>query len=203
MTAATLRAYRDDGPVAAPLGRLLSRAASKGLLLAAVGTAVLLGAVALDVPDVHLLTGTALTVAIPLLAAGREEADNGRLQWLVPPLLRATEYAFVIVTAAAADALPAAYALLAAIVFHHYEIVYRLRHQNVPPPAWVSSLGGGWAGRMLVVYALSLADAVRVGMVTLAALLGALFVSESVVSWVRVTRGEAAPSGRRLGDDGG
>ena len=85
------------------------------------------------------------------VSAGRPLHD--RLRWIVPPALRVVEYAGLLWVAALAgpSAVPAAFALLLAITYRHYDIVYRLRHRGVTPPRALNRLAGGWDGRLLVV----------------------------------------------------
>jgi hypothetical protein len=119
---------------------------------------------------------------------------SGRLAWLVPPLLRALEYGWLIALTALAepDAMPICFALLGVLAFHHYDVVYRLRTQGQAPPDWVRAAGGGWEGRVLVATVLALAggDALRWGMLVAAAALAVVFVGESVAGWIRFARTE-------------
>ncbi|MPZ71931.1 MAG: hypothetical protein GEU74_01665 [Nitriliruptorales bacterium] len=126
-----------------------------------------------------------------------------RLAWLVPPLLRAVEYGGIAVLGwrAGASGLGATYALLAAMAFRHYDIVYRLRHQAAPPPAWVGTAGLGWDGRVVVVLAAALTDVYVPTAIGLAVWCGALFVAESVTSWVRVARDPTRTVAMATGDD--
>ncbi len=63
-----------------------------------------------------------------------------------PPLFRAAEYGTVLVLAADAEvngALPAAYGLVSAVAYHHYDTVYRIRGDaGAPPRALVRAIGG-------------------------------------------------------------
>src|SRR4028118_925571 len=81
----------------------------------------------------------------------------GRLDWLVPPLLRTLEYCSIaaVTASVAPQAMPLCYALLAALAFPHYDTFYRLRHRRVPPPDWLRLVGGGWEVRLLVVAVLA------------------------------------------------
>ena len=75
------------------------------------------------------VVASGLAVARPL---------KGALDWLVPPVFRAAEYCTVLVLAARADvngALPAAFGLVAAVAYHHYDTVYRIRGGTGAPPA--------------------------------------------------------------------
>jgi hypothetical protein len=137
----------------------------------------------------------AVAFLIVVAGAAAPRAERGRLAWLVPPLLRALEYGILLrlVDLADPDALPACYALLGVLAFHHYDTVYRLKHQNAAPPTWLRMASGGWDGRLLVVYALAAAGALEPVLAVLALALAVLFVSESVVSWLRVARSEGQP----------
>ena len=97
------------------------------------------------------------------LASARPLTD--RLRWMVPPALRAIEYAALLWIGAVAggDAEPAAFALLCAITYHHYENVYGFRHRGVRPPAWVTAAGLGWDGRLLLGVVLLVAGALPAG----------------------------------------
>ncbi|CAM5629531.1 CDP-alcohol phosphatidyltransferase family protein OS=Streptomyces alboniger OX=132473 GN=CP975_31200 PE=3 SV=1 [Streptomyces alboniger] len=75
---------------------------------------------------------------------------KGALDWLVPPFFRAAEYGTVLVLAAKADvngALPAAFGLVAAVAYHHYDTVYRIRGGAGAPPAWLVRTNQGARGR--------------------------------------------------------
>src|SRR4051812_9167325 len=112
--------YEDAGAVAAVLRQAVPvlpgprpARALAGLALLAAGLAI--GPVALVV-----------AVAALVLLAVPGERRASALWWLVPALLRAGEYGMVVAVAAlaghhASHALPAAYALLAALSFHHYD----------------------------------------------------------------------------------
>jgi hypothetical protein len=119
------------------------------------------------------------------LSAGTPHRD--RLRWLVPPLLRLAEYSTLVwigVNAGPSSA-PAAFALLGALAFRHYDLVYRLRHQGVPPPSWLGAATGGWDGRLIVAWVLLAAGALPAGFFAAAGLLAVLLIAESGASWVR------------------
>jgi len=107
------------------------------------------------------------------------------MAWAVPPLLRLAEYGLLIVltSVAAPGAMPACFALLGVLAFHHYDTVYRLRHQGVEPPRWLRWSGGGWDGRMLAASVLAGAGLLDAGLIAGAVALGALYVAESIASW--------------------
>lgn len=115
---------------------------------------------------------------------------GGKFVWLLPPLLRGLEYGgFIALTALVEpSAMPYCFALLAALCFHHYDTVYRVRHQRVEPPAWIGYIGGGWLVRLPVAGVLAALGALGPGLLVAAVVLGAVYVTESVVSWWRFTQ---------------
>lgn len=115
---------------------------------------------------------------------------RGKYTWLLPPLLRALEYGgFIALTAIVEpDAMPYCFAFLAALCFHHYDTVYRVRHQRLAPPAWIGWLGGGWLLRLPVAGVLAAFGLLGPGLLIGAIFYGAVFVTESVISWWRFTQ---------------
>ena len=127
---------------------------------------------------------------IAAAALGRSSGTEHKLSWLGPPLVRVVEYGGLIALtlAVAPGGLPECFALLAALAFHHYDTVYRLRHQRVAPPPWIVYLGGGWEVRLLVAGVLAAAGWLEAGMLIAAVVLGAAYVTESALSWRRFSR---------------
>ena len=113
---------------------------------------------------------------------GERPAATDRLRWAVPPLLRAVEYG-----GAAVDrrdrrrrSLPAAFALLCAVAFRHYDArLPACATAASPPPRWVRLAGGGWDGRLVLACVLLLAGALPAGFYALAVALACLFVGEA------------------------
>ena len=126
---------------------------SSALVLA--GVAPLLALIAITGDGASWPLAGAVVAWLVLLAgasAGRPLRD--RLRWVVPPSLRVAEYAGLLWLAALAgpSSVPAAFALLLAITYRHYDMVYRLRHRAMTPPRWLNrgALGlGGPAARRL------------------------------------------------------
>jgi hypothetical protein len=137
--------------------------------------------------DWELPTGLAVLWFLVLGTLGASRDLSARLDWLVPPLLRLAEYVAIARLAFLSDhhALPAAYALIAALAYHHYDVVYRLRHQRRTPARWVGLVGGGWFVRLAYVWCVCAAGVSQPGLFAAAAVLGAAFVVESVVGWTR------------------
>jgi hypothetical protein len=190
-----LEVYRDDGPLARALGSTLGnviRLPPVALLL--IGALPFLALLAIGGDDASTLTvGVALAwlVLCGGISSGRPHRDP--LRWTAPPLLRLVEYAGIIWFAAieGLSAPPAAFALLAAVAFRHYDLVYRLRYQGVTTPRWIDDLGGGWEGRLVVGYLLLVAGALPAGFFVEAAVLATVFVGESIAGWTRFTRTQA------------
>ncbi len=135
----------------------------------------------------YVLTSAA-AVALPL---------KGALDWLVPPLFRATEYGTVLILAAKADvngALPAAFGLVAAVAYHHYDTVYRIRGNAGAPPAWLVRAIGGHEGRTLLVTVLAAvlsASQFTVALTVLAVAVALVVLVESIRFWVSAHQGGA------------
>ena len=99
------------------------------------------------------LAGGTLVVAVLLAGASAGRPLRDRMRWTVPPALRVIEYARDPLgrpRSPAPSSVPAAFALLAAITFRHYDIVYRIRQRSSTPPRWLNRAAGGWDGRLLV-----------------------------------------------------
>ncbi|KES08968.1 transferase [Streptomyces toyocaensis] len=127
----------------------------------------------------YVLT-SALAVARPL---------KGALDWLVPPFFRAAEYGTVLALAADADvngALPAAYGLVAAVAYHHYDTVYRIRGNAGASPRWLVRAIGGHEGRTLgvaVLAAVLTASQFTVALTALAVAVALVVLAESIRFW--------------------
>jgi Family of unknown function (DUF5941) len=180
--------YRDDGLLARGLGRTLGRVVpvpAPVLILTALLPLLAVAAFAGGDVSTGVVAGlVAWSVLVCGTSAGRPR--RAAVAWTEPPLLRATEYATLIWIAAVegADAYPAAFALIAALTFRHYDLVYRLRHRGVTPAGWVSGLAGGWDGRLIAATVLLAVGALPTAFFVAAAVLGVVFVAESVVGWV-------------------
>jgi phosphatidylglycerophosphate synthase len=181
----------DNGPLAAFVGKWRSPNTrfypSSPLLLAAIGIVVLASAVQSGDPW-GAVGGAAVYVVTSGLALS--QPLKGALDWLVPPLFRAAEYGFVLILAAKADvngALPAAFGLVAAVAYHHYDTVYRIRGNAGAPPVWLVRAVGGQEGRTLLVAvlaALLTAGQFTVALTVLAVVVALVVLAESIRFWV-------------------
>jgi hypothetical protein len=140
--------------------------------------------------------GKALGRAVPL--------GERRLAWLVPPLLRAIEYSFLIALTIIADpgAMPLCFAFVAVVALHHYDTVYRLRHQRLEPPVWIGAIGGGWDGRMLLASLFALAGVLDAALLVASVALALVYTVESTASWLRYGRARHAPDEEQVDVDG-
>ena len=188
-----LEAYRDDGPLARALGLVGRRVPLPPVFLIVAGglplcVLLLVRREAVTEEVMGLLIGWA--VVMGGMSSGRPHTD--RLRWAVPPALRLLEYATLVWIGmlAGASSRPAALALLCALAFRHYDLVYRLRHQGVTPPNWVGNLALGWEGRLAGAYLLWTADLLPEGYFVAAAVFGVVFVGDSILSWRRWGRAQ-------------
>ncbi|GAQ62295.1 bifunctional IPC transferase and DIPP synthase [Streptomyces scabiei] len=179
----------DSGPLAEVLARVMpSRYAFLARLLALAGAVVVVLAAWIDGPgwSVVLCAGAYVLVSADAVA----RPLKGPLDWLIPPLFRAAEYGTVLILAAKADvngALPAAFGLVAAVAYHHYDTVYRIRGDAGAPPRWLVRAIGGHDGRTLLVTVLAALLAptdFKVALTALAVAVALLVLIESIRFWV-------------------
>ena len=185
--------YRDDGPAARALGAALGAVTRLPATALVVGGVVpMLAAIAIEGGGASdALAGAALGWFVLAAGASRGRPHTDGLRWAVPVLVRLGEYtAFLWLGALAGGSGPAgAFALVAVLAFHHYDLFYRPRFLGAAPPRWIGDVAGGWDGRVVVAYVLLLAGALPAGLVTAAAVLGLLFAIESAAAWSRPAQG--------------
>ncbi|WP_372411941.1 DUF5941 domain-containing protein [Streptomyces luteireticuli] len=179
----------DSGPIAEAVSRF---ARVKG---AATAPVLALAGVLFLVPLVWKPFGSPLTLigaAVYAVFAGLAVAAplKGPLDWLVPPVFRAAEYVTILALAARSDApgaLPAAFGLVAAVAYHHYDTVYRIRGGTGAPPHWLVRMIGGHEGRVLAVTVAAVLWQGRgftIALTALAAAIALAVLIESVRFWV-------------------
>ncbi|MDX3451598.1 DUF5941 domain-containing protein [Streptomyces sp. ME02-8801-2C] len=183
-----------------PLAELLARTA-RGTAGPAPATVALSGAVLVlcsaalwgaGWQTVLCCLGYVLTSSIAVL-----RPLDGALDWLVPPFFRAAEYGTVLLLAGKAEAngaLPAAFGLVAAVAYHHYDTVYRIRGNAGAPPRWLVRACGGHEGRTLLVVVLAAllsASQFVVALTVLAVVVALLVLAESIRYWVAAHQGGA------------
>jgi hypothetical protein len=192
LTSLAMSSYRDDGVIAQSLGRLAAGQLPP-LLPAIAGVTV---TVALAAAGLHYgrIMAIAPVGAMLLAGLGRSHPHDGRLDWLVPPLLRAGEYIYLAALGiSAAVPTPIIFALIGVIAVHHYDVACRerLAHGLAPSPRAVAA-GLGWEGRMLVIAIGSMLGFAPFAYALLSAYVWILFGWESLTSWL------PAPGQRRL-----
>ena len=178
--------YRDDGPLAAALKGVGRRLPVPSPVLAIAAVLPLAIAIAVEGENASdALAGIVLAWAIVLGGLSGGRPMRGGFRWVGPPAVRLAEYAGLlwIGSLEGADGVPAAVALISALAFRHYDLVYRLRHRGMTPPRWVDLVALGWDGRLVLAWLLLVVGALPVAMFVLAAVLGAIFVAESVANW--------------------
>ncbi|OPF77254.1 transferase [Streptomyces antioxidans] len=190
--ARALAELADSGPLAELVAKAAPRGRSSYLapLSAALGAAVVLAATAAAGFGSWVPVGCAVLYAV-LAGVAVAAPLQGPLDWLVPPLFRAAEYGTILILAARSEvngALPAAFGLVAAVAYHHYDTVYRIRGgTGAPPPRLVRAIGGH-EGRTVVVTAaaalLHRNQGFTIALTALAAALALAVLIESIRFWV-------------------
>ena len=192
-----LELYRDDGPLAAALGAALGRPAARPADRAAVRRRRCPALVAIVVKGDGASRGARRRrdrVGRAASAGSRAAArSTDRLRWAVPPRCASIEYAGCSGSppSPAPTRCPAAFALLCAITYHHYDVVYGLRHRGVPPPRWVQAAGGR-LGRAAAARRSCCCSPARCRPASTCwrSLSRSLFVGETVAEWRRIGRAE-------------
>jgi hypothetical protein len=189
-----LATYRDDGPLARALGRLVPGGRrTPAVPLLVVGVVPLIVAIAVGNDEAPRGLAAAVVAWLILWGGASSGASlSERLNWAVPPLVRLGEYAALIWIATLDEggaAEPAAFALLCALAFRHYDLVYRLRHRGSTPAPWVDAVTLGWEGRLVLAFVLLVAGLLPAAWFVWAGLLAAVVVGEAVHGWVAQERG--------------
>ncbi|WP_457252527.1 DUF5941 domain-containing protein [Pedococcus sp. P5_B7] len=183
----------DLGPVARLAGRVLPAPLAVALL----GVLVLLGAALVawrtDQPWVAVAL---VAVGVLLVGAGSHPPLQSRLAWQLPTFLWASESVLVIALLVAAPDVHrwTGFAYLAAVAWHRYDVVYRLRDTGSPASAWVTLVTLGVDGRMLLLVLVWAAGGPVQAVLAWGALaLIAVYAVESALGWRAWARTEAGP----------
>lgn len=184
----------DLGPVARVVGRLGTMPAVVGLVAAGVlCVAALVGGLQQQILVV-------LVIAVPvvlIIGASCRPPVHDPLGWQLPAVLWLAEA--LVVWAAASCALPAgsrgsAYVWLVVVAYHRYDVMYRLRETGTGSAGWLALAGLGTDGRILLVLLVTTFAPGRLGLVLWAgaAVLGVLYVVESLAAWRTWSRARGA-----------
>ncbi|MFF7333140.1 DUF5941 domain-containing protein [Streptomyces sp. NPDC008150] len=193
--AQALKDLTDSGPLAGAVARVTRAVRLPAPVLALVGG--LLVVIAAAVWGASWATAGCAAGYAVLSGAAVARPLKGALDWLVPPFFRAAEYGTVLILAAKADmngVLPAAFGLVSAVAYHHYDTVYRIRGNAGAPPRWLVRAVGGHEGRTLavaVLAALLTAEQFKVALTVLAVAVALVVLAESVTYWVSAHKGGA------------
>ncbi|MFD5874718.1 DUF5941 domain-containing protein [Streptomyces sp. NPDC060322] len=190
--ARALAELADSGPLAQAVAAVVRRPGGgfTAPLLAFAGALVVVAA-ALFAPYGDWLTVGAAVVYAALSGLAVSRPLKGALDWLVPPVFRAAEYCTILALAARSDvphAVPAAFGLVSAVAYHHYDTVYRIRGGTGAPPRWLVRTIGGHEGRTLVVAVLAAVlihgSGFTTALTALAAAVALVVLVESIRFWV-------------------
>jgi hypothetical protein len=187
----SIAACRDDGPLARWLGRpVRGQLVPLPPALTGLAAASVLAVLGLrDLPGLLLL---APVVAMLLAAVGSSHPHDGRLDWIVPALLQAGQYVYI-VALGFASGVPAVaiFALCALIALHYADLAGR--------PQGRTALG--WEGRMLAVGLGAALGVATFAYVVLAAYVGWLICRELRSAggerWRETAGDRYGPGGRR------
>jgi phosphatidylglycerophosphate synthase len=133
--------------------------------------------------------GAMCDLPLAIKVAAREPLA-AKLGWLTPPAIQFIAYV-VMLGLIVNDALlgAATFTMLAVVIYHHYDVVYRIRADAGQPPHWLSVALGGNLGRSVLLAALAVtigsAQTLSLLVWLLAAYLAVLAVGESVRFWTR------------------
>ncbi|MEU0162788.1 DUF5941 domain-containing protein [Streptomyces sp. NPDC006261] len=182
----------DSGPLAQAVASLVRgpKRALTAPAAALIGTFVMVGA-ALFLPYGSWLTVVAAAVHVLLSGFAVARPLRRALDWLVPPFFRAAEYVTILVLAARSDvphAVPAAFGLVSALAYHHYDTVYRIRGGTGAPPQWLVRTIGGHEGRTALVAVLAAVfthtSGFTMALTALAVAVALVVLVESIRFWV-------------------
>lgn len=181
----------DSGPIALAVARITRRLPVPAPVAALLGAALMISVAATAPVGSWATVGAAGGYAV-LAGLAVARPLKGALDWFVPPFFRAAEYTTVLLLAARSDvpqAVPAAFGLVAAVAYHHYDTVYRIRGGTGAPPAWLVRVTGGHEGRTLLVAVLAAlltdrGDDFTLALTALAGALALVVLVESIRFWV-------------------
>jgi phosphatidylglycerophosphate synthase len=185
----------DLGPVSRLAGRLLRAPFALALL----GVVVLPGAGLVAARTEHPWAAVALVaLGVLLVGVGSRPPLQAPLAWQLPTLLWAAESVLVVGLLVAEPGIHrwTGFAYLAAVAWHRYDVVYRLRDTGSPSSAWVTLVSLGVDGRLLLLvvgWAVGGPLQALLGWGALALIL--LYSVESALGWRTWARVHARPVG--------
>jgi len=179
-----LPSYRGDGPIAHRIGGVV-QGQLPPLPPLLVGLLVTCDLAVLGVANLPGVLVFGPVMAMLLAALGARHPHDGRLDWLVPPLLLAGESVFLTGLGFARHVwLPVIFVLLAAVVVRHADLAYRARSGRGVPD---DKFGLGWDGRMLLAGFAAVLGFVPFAYAVLAAWLCLLAGWDFLGAWLKAT----------------
>ena len=188
----------DLGPLAWACGRLV--ALPFPAAVAGVALVVVAAATALVAGSVGWLPVVLVVAGVVLVGAGCRPPLQHRLGWQASALLWGAEAVLVLAVAAplAGASQWCAYAYLAAVAWHRYDVVYRLRDTGEPAAAWVTTVTLGVDGRLVALAVLAALGAPMAPVLAWAALaLIVVYGAESGRGWREWLRAQSAREASR------
>nr|WP_218909102.1 DUF5941 domain-containing protein [Nocardiopsis sinuspersici] len=191
-----MRILRDDSRISRLLGGIAPGAVPP-LLSALTGALVVGTLLAADQGRLAGITLFAPVAALLLSGLASGHPHDGRFDWLVPPVLRLTEYGYLSVLGLASGVPgPLVFVLLVVVLCHHRDEAARPAAGTVRPES-VRAAALGWDGRMLVTAVGGAFHTLTPVYGILAGYLAVLLVREAVRTWsatpVADVRADAAP----------
>jgi hypothetical protein len=192
--ASGIAACRDDGPAARLVGRLVhGQLMPLPPALAGLSAIVLLAALGMgNLTGVLVLAPVA---ALLLAAPGAGHPHDGRLDWLVPLVLLAGQYIFLVALGLSGGVPgPVMFGMISVVALRQLDVARRAS-QQAGWPAQPSGLG--WDGRIVLVGLAAVLGFVTFAYLALTAYLGWLLCRVSVSGWLAVREPRISEGERR------
>jgi len=183
-----LSAYRGDGVISRWIGGLVQGRLPPlppvlvGLFVTCVLAALGLG----NLPGILVLTP--VEAMLLLASLGSRHPHDGRADWLVPALLLAGECVFLAALGFSRRVpAPLVFALLAAVIVRHVDLLYRARSGRGIP---ADRFGLGWDGRMLLLGLAAVFGIAPIAYAVVSGCLWLLFCWDFLSGWLLPTVGD-------------
>ena len=183
-----LTAYRGDGVISRWVGGLVQGRLPPlppvlvGLFVTCVLAALGLG----NLPGILVLTP--VEAMLLLASLGSRHPHDGRADWLVPALLLAGECVFLAALGFSRRVpAPLVFALLAAVIVRHLDLLYRARSGRGIP---ADQFGLGWDGRMLLLGLAAVFGIAPIAYAVVSGYLWLLFCWDFLSGWLLPTVGD-------------
>lgn len=178
--ARVIAAYREDGLIATEIG-IPVRGQLVPLPPALTGVAAVAVLAVLGLRNLPGLVLLAPVVAMLLASVGSSHPHDGPLDWLVPVMLQAGQFAYIAAIGVATGVpAPLIFAVGALIALHYADLAGYPRRGAIV----------GWEGRMITAGLGAALGIATFAYLLLAAYLGVLVCRESMTSWLPATEGD-------------